>query len=34
MEEGRGMVNRRACGQNRENAKERFAGHVAPVIAR
>jgi hypothetical protein len=25
------MVNRRACKQNRENAKEGFAGHVAPA---
>jgi hypothetical protein len=31
IEEGHGMVNRRACKQNRENAKEGFAGHVAPA---
>jgi hypothetical protein len=32
MEEGHGMVYRRAHEQNRENAKEGFAGHVAPRL--
>jgi hypothetical protein len=29
--EGHGMVGGRASKQNREDAKERFAGHLAPA---